>query len=153
MIGMQGIQNWAWYHKRLYQHRRAGSAGNESAVYTHLSQSKHNFQDEDVLILDKESRWFERGVREAIYVNSENPSLNRGGGLRHNLSLVYNPIIRKLPRRISKKKDNTGTDQWIPTHFVADRLPAKSSVQLRMVLGWVPKLFSLLVSCPDDRFN
>ena len=98
-------------HKRLYQHRRAGSAGNESAVYTHLSQSNHHFQDENVLILDKESRWFERGVKEAIYVNAENPSLNRGGGLRHNLSLAYTPIIRKLPRRVSNKTNNRDTDQ------------------------------------------
>nr|XP_054759677.1 uncharacterized protein LOC129265754 [Lytechinus pictus] len=86
--------------KRLYQHRRPGASGYDSAVYSHLNTSKHNFKDNDVLILDKEPRWFERGVREAVYVNAENPSLNKGGGLRHNLSRIYNPVIRKIPRRL-----------------------------------------------------
>ena len=42
----------------------------------------------EVLILDKEHKWFERGVREAIYkyVRWEEPTLNRGGSLRHNLA-------------------------------------------------------------------
>ena len=92
-------------HKRLYQHRRPGTLGNDSAVYSHLQTAKHNFKDKDVLILDKESRWFERGVREAIYVSSENPSLNRGGGLRHNLSRIYSSAIRKIPRRLNKNKN------------------------------------------------
>uniref|UniRef100_A0A669BYF5 Phospholipid-transporting ATPase n=1 Tax=Oreochromis niloticus TaxID=8128 RepID=A0A669BYF5_ORENI len=37
------------------------------------------FKDEDVHILDREERWFERGVKEAIYVKRKRPSLNRGG--------------------------------------------------------------------------
>ena len=37
----------------------------------------------------KEHKWFERGVKEAIYVRHEEPSLNIGGGLRHNLSRAY----------------------------------------------------------------
>ncbi|XP_072039138.1 uncharacterized protein [Amphiura filiformis] len=41
--------------------------------------------DKDVVILDRECRWYERGVKEAIYVKKEQLSLNRGGGLRHNL--------------------------------------------------------------------
>ena len=90
-------------HKPLYQHRRAGSYGNDSAVFTHLKESGHKFEDKNISILDKEQKWFERGVREAVHVNTENPSLNRGGGLRHNLSLVYNPVIREFPRRLNNK--------------------------------------------------
>ena len=41
--------------------------------------------DENVHVLDREDRWFERGVKEAIYVKLEQPSTNRGGGLRHQL--------------------------------------------------------------------
>ncbi|XP_072051644.1 uncharacterized protein [Amphiura filiformis] len=56
-------------HKRMYQHRRPSSTGlNDSAVYTHLKAAKHNFEDKDVIVLDKEHRWYERGVKEAIYV-------------------------------------------------------------------------------------
>ena len=35
-------------------------------------------------ILTTESRWFERGVKEAIFITALNPSLNRDGG-RYNL--------------------------------------------------------------------
>ena len=73
--------------KRLYQHRRASTSGcRDSAVYTHLNSASHSFDNKDVIILDRESRWFERGVKEALYVKREQPSLNKGGGLRHNLS-------------------------------------------------------------------
>ena len=49
-----------------------------------------------VKILAVEPRWFERGVREAIHISIERPSLNKDGGhynpLSHdiaNLLLVY----------------------------------------------------------------
>ncbi|XP_072022071.1 uncharacterized protein [Amphiura filiformis] len=49
-------------HKRMYQHRRPSSTGlNDSAVYTHLKAAKHNFEDKDVIVLDKEHRWPGRG--------------------------------------------------------------------------------------------
>ena len=48
-----------------------------------------------------EDRWFERGVKEAMYVHPEKPSLNRGGGLRHHLSATYNAVLGALPRQIN----------------------------------------------------
>ncbi|XP_040922260.1 uncharacterized protein LOC121200823, partial [Toxotes jaculatrix] len=74
--------------KRMAQHRRANSSGPVSAVYSHLKEKAHSFEDSNVKILDREDRWFERGVKEAIYVKVEKPSLNRGGGLRHHLSPI-----------------------------------------------------------------
>lgn len=68
-------------NKRMAQHRRANSSGQDSAVYLHLKEKVHSFEDSNVHILDREDRWFERGVKEAIYVKLEKPSLNRGGGL------------------------------------------------------------------------
>ncbi len=66
--------------KRMYQHRCPSSSGNDSAVYSHLEESGHSFSTREVKILDRESRWYERGVKEAIYERSECPSLNRRGG-------------------------------------------------------------------------
>ena len=34
--------------------------------------------------LYNEHKWFERGVKEATYVGSKHPSLNKGGGLKQN---------------------------------------------------------------------
>lgn len=50
------------------------------AVDTHLQQKKYSFQDHEVHFLDREDSWFERGIKEAMYVKVEWPSLNRGGG-------------------------------------------------------------------------
>ena len=63
----------------MSQQRRASSSGDDSAVYTHLHASGHSFDIQDVHILDRDSRWLERGVKEAIWVRHEQPSLNSSG--------------------------------------------------------------------------
>ncbi|XP_071344169.1 uncharacterized protein [Trachinotus anak] len=96
-------------HKRMAQHRRANSSSLDSAVHLHLKEKAHSFEESKVHILDREDRWFERGVKEAIYVKVEKPSLNRGGGLRHHLSPIYNAALSSLPRRfnsLTSKKNN-----------------------------------------------
>ena len=51
---------------RMSQHRRSSTSGNDSAVYSHLNASGHSFNTKDVHILDRETLWYERGVKEAI---------------------------------------------------------------------------------------
>lgn len=93
-------------YKRMAQHSRANSSGMDSAVHLHLKEKAHSFEDSNVQILDREDRWFERGVKEAIYVKVEKPSLNRGGGLRHHLSQIYNAVLSSLPRRLNNLASN-----------------------------------------------
>ena len=52
----------------------------------HISVTGHQFEDKEVIILDKETNWLERGVKEAIYERIEAPSLNKRGGLQFALS-------------------------------------------------------------------
>ena len=80
-------------HKRMAQHRRASSSWQDSAVHLHLKEKNHSFEDNNVNILARGDRWFERGVKEFIYVKLEQPSLNRGGGLRYDLSPTYNAVL------------------------------------------------------------
>ena len=40
-------------------------------------------------ILSRQDKWFDKGVKESIYVKLERPTMNRGGGLRHYLSTTY----------------------------------------------------------------
>ena len=77
-------------HKRMAQYRRTDSSGQSSAVHLHLKEKKHSFEDNNINILVREDSWFEKVVKESIYVNLEWPSLNRGSGLRLYLSLTYN---------------------------------------------------------------
>ena len=90
-------------HKRMAQHRRATSSGQDSAVHLHLKDTGHSFEDSNVQVLAREERWFERGVKEAIFTRLEKPSLNRGGGLRHNLSATYNVVLNSLPRKFPRQ--------------------------------------------------
>ena len=80
----------------MYQHRRAAGEGTSSAIYNHLQTSGHSFRDDNVEIICREHSWFERGVKEAIYVKSRNPSLNKHGGVRHLLSSAWDEILRDL---------------------------------------------------------
>ena len=87
---------------RMYQHRRPSTAGEafDSAVFSHLQAKDHSFGMQDVVILDREDRWFERGVREAIWERVEQPSLNKKGGLRFGVSHAWDKAIRGVPRRL-----------------------------------------------------
>ncbi len=94
------------------EHRRANSSGQDSTVYLHLKDMAHSFEDSNVHILDREDRWCERGVKEAIYVKVEKPSLNRVGRLGHHLSLIYNAALSFLPRRFNNlTSKNNGCSQ------------------------------------------
>ena len=89
--------------KRASQHRRPTQGDQpHSAIYTHLQESGHSFKDSDLVILDKEEHWFERGVREAIYERVEKPSLNKPGGLRFNLKHIWDRALRDIPSRLLK---------------------------------------------------
>lgn len=83
-------------HKRMAQHRRATTTDQDSAVDLHLKEKGHSYDDHKVRILARGDSWFKRGVKEAIQVKLERPSLNRGEGLRHHLSPTYNAVLRSL---------------------------------------------------------
>ena len=101
--------------KRMYQHRRPSTSGcGDSAVYSHLNTSNHSFVNENVIILDRESWWFERGVKEALYVKSEESTLNKGEGLRHNLAGAYSSAIKKIPRRLKSSSTPSRVSNQTP---------------------------------------
>ena len=84
--------------KRLQQHTSGSSV---SAVFDHLKASGHKTDLEEVKIIDRETRLFERRVNEAIWMRAENPSLNRSGGVRIKLSHAWDRTIRTLPRKLT----------------------------------------------------
>ena len=86
-----------------------------------------------VSILDKGPRWFEQGLREAVHENKENPSLNRGGGLRHNLSWAYNPVILKIPWCLNNKGINTAESPYLG-EFPPDRAEEATRTSRETVL-------------------
>jgi len=97
----------------MAQHRRATSSGQDSAVHLHLKEKGHS-EDSNVHILDREDRWFARGVKEAIYVQLEKPSMNRGAGLRYHLSSTYNAALSLLPKQFPNHSHLGSCDQNSP---------------------------------------
>ena len=86
----------------MSQHRSANSSGvNDSAVFTHLAVTWHSFKTENVHIMDRDMRWHQRGIKEAIWVRAKQPSLKRNGGTRVNLPHAWDRVINDLPRRLT----------------------------------------------------
>ena len=88
-------------HKRMAQRRRANSSDWDSAVHLHLKEENHFFEENNVNFLAREDRWFERGIKESIFVKLERLSLNRGCVLKHHLSVIYNAVLSSLPRQLN----------------------------------------------------
>ena len=86
----------------MAQHRRANSSGPGFAVDLHLKEKTHSFEDNNVNTFAGEDRWFERGVKESIYVKLERLSLNRGRGQRltYYLPPTYNAALSSLLRQL-----------------------------------------------------
>ena len=85
----------------------------ESAVYHLISVTGHQFDEKEMIVLDKETNWFERGVKEAIYKRIEAPSLNKRGGLWFSLSRSWGQIIRKEARRLSRDNSKSmSPENW-----------------------------------------
>ena len=71
----------------MTEHKRESSP-----VGAHLHTQKHGFETDNISVLDRDNRWFQRGVKEAIHIAAQNPTLNRDRG-RHVLPPVYGTLI------------------------------------------------------------
>ena len=79
---------------RFDEHRRPSSSTSEVSRHIHTDCKGHTVHIEEAKILTVEPKWFERGVKEAIYIRALHPSLNRDGG-RYNLLPVHNNMIMR----------------------------------------------------------
>ena len=92
---------------RFMEHRRPSSTTSEVSRHIHIEEPGHQVDIERVKILAVEPRWFERGVREAIHIRTERPSLNKDGG-RYNLPTVWNNVLKSKVRGPGPRtQDNT----------------------------------------------
>ena len=74
--------------KRVKEHQRPSSP-----VQHHMEYNKHSFDPNEIRILDHDSNWVSRGIREAIHISRTQPPLNRDRG-RHHLPPVYKSILQ-----------------------------------------------------------
>ena len=82
---------------RFMEHRRPSSSTSEVSRHIHQDSPGHAVSLESINILDRDPSWFERGVKEAVYIRAHRPALNRDGG-RFNLPHIWdNTLISLTP--------------------------------------------------------
>ena len=92
--------------QRLKEHLK-----DSSPVGHHMGYNKHKVDSQNIRIVDRDSRWFQRGVREAIQIRSRSPTINRGRG-RHNLPSVYNTIVWSHDTRMTTAVSHDQNQSW-----------------------------------------
>ena len=74
---------------------QSGTSTLKSAVMAHARTNHHHFRASDLSVLSSGTgNWFERGVKEAVYIRGLKPSINRDQG-RHQLPPHYDSLIKE----------------------------------------------------------
>ena len=117
----------------------------KSAIMQHSADTGHSFREKDLKILDSDSNWRSRGIRESAYIRAINPSLNRRSDRndRYTLPSTYDSILKSaikpppLPtphdqneartfrgdRRPGRQRRPTATDTTSPKVVISDASP------------------------------
>ena len=66
---------------RFDEHKRPSTTSSEVSKHLYSNTPPHSIDLEKTNILVVETKWFKRGVKEAIYIKAKSPSLNRDGGV------------------------------------------------------------------------
>ena len=81
---------------RPRQHCRSSYNENDSAVFKHIIASEYQIDVNDVAILEREENWFERGVKEAEWDTTTNPSLDCNGATEITYSHSWDHSVNTL---------------------------------------------------------
>jgi hypothetical protein len=94
--------------KRVSEHSREASPVGE-----HMKGAKHTFDPDQVKILDTDARWYQRGVKEAVYIAATKPDLNKDLG-RHLLPSSYKKLIESCDLGNTSQSRDSNHDTSTP---------------------------------------
>ena len=78
---------------RFLEHKRPSSVDtSEVAKHLHVDTCGHTVDFKDAKVLDRDQRWLERGIKEAVFIRAHKPTLNASPG-RYQLPTVWNRVI------------------------------------------------------------
>ena len=66
---------------RFLEHKRPSSVDtSEVAKHLHVDTCGHTVDFKDAKVLDRDQRWLERGIKEAVFIRAHKPTLNASRG-------------------------------------------------------------------------
>ena len=65
---------------------------NKSAITDHVNQHNHDIDWDSACVIDRESDWKTRTIKEAVHIRTNRQVMNRDEGA-HQLSRVYDPLL------------------------------------------------------------
>ena len=84
-------------HIRLAEHARSNREGDQkSATSDHIVKTKHQMDFDNTQIIDCDIRYYHRKVKEAIWIRTCRPQINRDTGI--NLPHIYDTILETTNR-------------------------------------------------------
>ena len=113
--------------KRMYQHRRPNASGIKNTVH-HNTTHHWLFWGQRRCYIGQRTWMVWKGCQRNYLCSQGKPSLNKGGGLRHNLPKAYDAAIKKILRLSSC--DNSSLS-WI-TEPEEDHPPWRQSISDEM---------------------
>ena len=96
----------------------------KSAIMQHAANTGHSFRESDLLILDKDSNWRSRGIRESVFIRALNPLLNRRSDRndRYSLPSTYDSILTATIKQPPPPTPHNDSEQRT---FTGDRRPGR----------------------------
>jgi hypothetical protein len=107
------------------------------------------YTDRNITILDKDTNWLPRGIRESLQIRALNLSINADQGC-HKLPHCYDGIIKDRLAPISKRKiqapKNTANQVWLPPPHT---LGTDTDITTTLVLSQTPNTPATIMQHPD----
>ena len=96
----------------------------KSAIMQHAANTGHSFRESDLSILDKDSNWRSRGIRDSVFIRALNPVLNRRSDRndRYSLPSTYDLILNGKIKRPPPPTPHSDSEQRT---FTGDRRPGR----------------------------
>ena len=92
----------------------------KSAIVQHAADTGHSFRETNLTVLDNDSNWHSRGIRESIYIRALNPSLNRRSS--RNDRYTYDSILKSTIKAPPQPNPHGHNE---PKTFTGDRRPGR----------------------------
>ena len=109
------------FSPRFPEHRRPSTTASEVYNHYHIESPGHFVDLDNIRILDRDSRWFERGVKEAVHIKANKPLPNKDGAGTNSLEST-----RKLSGQGSKRSI-PDIASYITHSLMKDGVPSENS--------------------------